>query len=174
VPVPFSQRRGAVLPWVSDAQAGNAVFIERCPSSGEFVARESVALERLFPIDDLGARGDDDGGLTTRQAAFLSSALLDWRVTPVVALSLGRGVLSAFNSMSFEAIDSPARPSALPVSNWVNQQDDATCDRHPAGYDPKGPLLGMPEPNAPGISTGEVRGGGCKPQEHPQKAEDRS
>jgi hypothetical protein len=92
----------------------------------------------------------------------------------VVALSLRRGVLSAFNSMSFETTDSPARHGALSVSNWVNQQDDATCDRHPAGYDPKGPFRGMREPNAPGISSGRVGGGGCKPQEHSQKAEDRS
>jgi hypothetical protein len=159
---------------VSDPQAGNAVFTERCLSSGEFVASEAVALARLFPTDDSGARSDDDGSFMTRQAAFLSGALLDCGVTPVVALSLGLGILSPVHLRSFEVIDSRARPSAPPVSNWVNQQDDITCDRHPAGYDPKGSLLDMAERNVPGISSGEVRGGGCKPQEYPKKAEDRS
>ena len=154
---------------MSDPQAGKAVFIEPCLSSGEFVARESVALARLFPIDDPGARSDDDGSLTTRQAAYLSGALLDCGVTPVAALSLGLGILSAFDLRSFEAIDSPARPSALSVSNSVNQQDDATCDRHPAGYDPKGSLLDMAERNVLGIGKGEVRGGGSEPQEYPKK-----
>jgi hypothetical protein len=158
---------------VSNPQAANAVFTERCPSSGEFVASESVALAHLFPTDDPGARSANDGSLTTRQAAFLSGPLLDSGPTAVVALCLGLGILSAFNLRSFEAIDSPARPGAPPVSNWVNQQDDTTRDRHLAGYDPKGSLLDMAEQNVPGISKGEVRGGGCKPQEYPKKAEDR-
>jgi hypothetical protein len=71
-------------------------------------------------------------------------------------------------------MDSRARPSAPPMSNWADQQDHTTCDRHPAGYDPKGSLLDMAERNVPGISSGEVRGGGCIPQEYPKKAEDRS
>lgn len=150
------------------------MFIERCLSSGEFVARKSVALARLFPIYGPGARSDDDGSLTTRRAAFLSGTLLDCGVTPAVAVSLGLGILSAVNLRSFEAIDSRARPSAPSVSNWADQQDDTTCDRHSARYDPKGSLLDMTERNVPGIGSGEVRGGGCKPQEYPKKAEDRS
>ena len=122
------------------------MFIERCLSSGEFVASESVALARLLPTDDPGARSANDGSLTTRQAAFLSGALLDSGPRAVVALCLGLGILSAFNLRSFEAIDSPARPGAPPVSNWANQQDDTTCDRHPAGYDPKGSLLDVAKP----------------------------
>ena len=92
----------------------------------------------------------------------------------MVTLSLGLGILSAFNLRSLDAMNSPTRPGAPPVSNWANQQDDTACDRHPSGYNPKGPLLGMAEPNAPGISSGEVWGGGCKPQKYPKKAEDRS
>ena len=149
------------------------MFIERCLSSGEFVGRESVALARLFAIDDPGARSDD-GILTTRRAAYLSGALLDCGVTPVAALCLGLGILSVFDLRSFEAMDRRARPGAPPDSNWANQQNDTTCDRRPAGYDPNGSLFDLAERNAPGISSGEVWGGGCKPQKYPKKAEDRS
>ena len=159
---------------VTDPQAGNAVSIERRLSSGEFVSSECVPLARIFSTDDPGARSDDHGSLTTKRAALLSGALSDCGVTPVAALSLRLGILSAFDLRSFEAMDNRTRPSAPPVSNWADQQDNTTCDRHPAGYDPKGPLLDMAERNVPGISKGEVRGGGRKPQEYPEKAEDRS
>jgi len=45
VPVPFSERHSAVLPWGEvTLQVGNSVYIERRLSSDEFVARESITL----------------------------------------------------------------------------------------------------------------------------------
>jgi hypothetical protein len=56
---------------------------------------------------------------TAALPAFLSDAVLDCGVTPVVALSLG--LVSPVHLRSFDAIESPARPGAPPVSDWVNQ-----------------------------------------------------
>ena len=140
------------------------------------VRREEVCRART-PLPDLRPRRAqrrrrqpyDETGCVP-----LGHPALDCGVTPAVAVSLGLGILSALNLRSFEAIDSRARPSAPSVSNWADQQDDTTCDRHSARYDPKGSLLDMTKRNVPGIGSGEVRGGGCKPQEYPKKAEDRS
>jgi hypothetical protein len=93
-------------------------------------------------------------------APFLLLVLLDHGVMPVVVLSLGAGILS--------------RRIAPPMSSWDSQQGNSTRDKHPAGYDPKGSALDMPERNVTDIHGCEVRGGGCKPQEYTKKTEDRS
>src|SRR6266567_8816784 len=58
-------------------QSADAVSIERRLPSGEFFGREHVPLVRLLATDDTGARGDDDGGLTTKHPSFR----IRWRQT---------------------------------------------------------------------------------------------